>query len=98
MQILKKYRSSILGIQIFLLLLNAMLILLGFIMAGLVLNQNYVEKDINMVYLTDYSEKLDYYTPVLATNEEMIENDPETVKAFLKAASKGYQFAIDKPR
>ena len=54
-------------------------------------------KDINMVYLTDYSEKLDYYTPVLATNEDMIENKPEIIKAFLKATSKGYQFTIDKP-
>ena len=54
-------------------------------------------EEINMVYLTDYTEKLDYYTPVLATNENMIENDPDTVKAFVKAATKGYQFAIDKP-
>lgn len=54
-------------------------------------------KDINMIYLTDYSEKLDYYTPVLATNEDMIENNPDTVKAFLKATTKGYQFAIDQP-
>ncbi|PAE25252.1 ABC transporter substrate-binding protein [Bacillus sp. 7894-2] len=52
---------------------------------------------INMVYLTDYSEKLDYYTPVLATSEKMIEDDPETVKAFVNAAAKGYEFAIDKP-
>jgi len=54
-------------------------------------------EDINMVYLTDYSEKLDYYTPVLATNETMINDDPTTVKAFVKAASQGYQFAIDNP-
>lgn len=54
-------------------------------------------EDINMLYLTDYSEKLDYYTPVLATNEKMIEEDPETVKAFVTAASQGYQFAIEKP-
>lgn len=54
-------------------------------------------EDINMVYLTDYSEKLDYYTPVLATNEKMIAEKPETVKAFVAAASKGYQFAIEKP-
>lgn len=54
-------------------------------------------KEINMIYLTDYSEKLDYYTPVLATNEDMIKNDPDTVKAFVKAAAKGYQYAIDKP-
>lgn len=54
-------------------------------------------EDINMVYLTDYSDKLDYYTPVLATNEKMIAEKPETVKAFVAAASKGYQFAIEKP-
>ncbi|TCJ02564.1 ABC transporter substrate-binding protein [Cytobacillus praedii] len=53
---------------------------------------------INMVYLTDYSEKLDYYTPVLATNEKMIESNPETVKAFVKAASKGYKYTIENPK
>lgn len=55
-------------------------------------------EDINMVYLTDYSEKLDYYTPVLTTNETMIEEKPETVRAFVAAVSKGYQFAIDNPK
>lgn len=52
---------------------------------------------INMVYLTDYSDKLDYYTPVIATSEKMIEKDPETVKAFMAGVSKGYEFAIDNP-
>lgn len=52
---------------------------------------------LNMIYLTDYSKKLDYYTPVLETNEKMIANNPETVKAFLKAAAKGYEFAIKNP-
>lgn len=52
---------------------------------------------LNMIYLTDYSEKLDYYTPVLATNEDMIENDPETIKKFLSAVTKGYELAIDNP-
>jgi ABC-type nitrate/sulfonate/bicarbonate transport system substrate-binding protein len=52
---------------------------------------------INMVYLTDYSDKLDYYTPVLETNEKMIKEDPETVKAFVNAAAKGYEFAIKNP-
>ncbi|MFE8700529.1 ABC transporter substrate-binding protein [Cytobacillus sp. FJAT-54145] len=54
-------------------------------------------EEINMVYLTDYSEKLDYYTPVLTTNEKMISDNPETVKAFVAAVSKGYQFTIDNP-
>lgn len=53
---------------------------------------------INMVYLTDYSDKLDYYTPVLATNEKMIESNPKTVKAFVKAASKGYGYTIENPK
>lgn len=52
---------------------------------------------INMVYLTDYSEKLDYYTPVITTNEKMITDDPETVKAFMAALTEGYDFAIEHP-
>lgn len=54
-------------------------------------------EDLNIVYLTDYSKKLDYYTPVLATSEKMIKEDPETVKAFVHGAAKGYQFAIENP-
>lgn len=54
-------------------------------------------EEINMVYLTDYTNKLDYYTPVLATNEKMIEQNPDTVKAFVKAVSKGYEFTIENP-
>jgi ABC-type nitrate/sulfonate/bicarbonate transport system substrate-binding protein len=52
---------------------------------------------LNMIYLTDYSKELDYYTPVLITSEKKIKEDPETVRAFMKAVSKGYQFAIEKP-
>lgn len=52
---------------------------------------------INMVYLTDYSDKLDYYTPVLITNESLIADKPELVKAFTAAAAEGYQYAIDNP-
>lgn len=54
-------------------------------------------EQINMIYLTDYSEKLDYYTPVLATNEKMIQENPDTVKAFVAAAAKGYKDAINNP-
>lgn len=52
---------------------------------------------LNVVYLKDYSEKLDYYTPILVTNEKMIESQPEIVKAFMKATAQGYQYAIEKP-
>ncbi|MGP4077849.1 ABC transporter substrate-binding protein [Halobacillus sp. K22] len=54
-------------------------------------------QELNMQYLTDYSEKLDYYTPVLTTSEMMINENPETVQAFMAAVSKGYEYAIEKP-
>ncbi|MFC7441882.1 ABC transporter substrate-binding protein [Laceyella putida] len=52
---------------------------------------------LNMIYLTDYAKELDYYTPVLITDEKKIKQDPETVKSFMKAVSQGYQFAIKHP-
>jgi ABC-type nitrate/sulfonate/bicarbonate transport system substrate-binding protein len=54
-------------------------------------------EQLDMLYVKDYSKSLDYYTPVIATNEETIKNDPELVKAFMSATSKGYQYAIDQP-
>lgn len=53
--------------------------------------------DLNMQYLTDYTEKLDYYTPVITTNEMMIDENPETVEKFLAAVAKGYNYTIDNP-
>lgn len=50
-----------------------------------------------MVYLKDFSEALDFYTPVLATSESMVEDQPEQVEAFVHAAVKGYEFAIEHP-
>lgn len=52
---------------------------------------------IDMLYVKDYSDSLDYYTPVIATNEKQIADDPELVKAFMKATSEGYEYAIDHP-
>lgn len=54
-------------------------------------------EELNMIYLTDYSKKLDYYTPVIATNEKMIHKNADIVQAFMKAVSKGYTFAIEQP-
>jgi ABC-type nitrate/sulfonate/bicarbonate transport system substrate-binding protein len=54
-------------------------------------------EELDMMYVKDYSDKLDYYTPVLTTNESHIKDDPETVKAFLKAATEGYEYSIEHP-
>lgn len=54
-------------------------------------------EELNMVYLVDFSDDLDFYTPILATSEEMIEKDPDTVRSFVHAAVKGYEYAIENP-
>ena len=43
------------------------------------------------------SPELDYYTPVILANNDFLQNDPETAKAFLKATAKGYQYASEHP-
>ncbi|WP_342388724.1 ABC transporter substrate-binding protein [Salinicoccus bachuensis] len=52
---------------------------------------------LNTIDFTEYSDALNFYTPVLITNEEMLENDSETVEAFTRATAEGYQFAMDQP-
>ncbi|WP_258960837.1 ABC transporter substrate-binding protein [Paenibacillus aquistagni] len=52
---------------------------------------------IDMIYVNESTDALDYYTPVLATSEKMIADDPEVVKAFVGAVSKGYQYAMKQP-
>lgn len=54
--------------------------------------------DLNMLWLKDLDPALDYYTPVIATSEAMIQKDPETVRHFMKAVSEGYQYAIEHPK
>jgi len=53
--------------------------------------------DLNYIPLKDLDERLDYYTPVIITNEKMINEDPETVQKFMNAVKKGYEFAIANP-
>ncbi|MED4402774.1 ABC transporter substrate-binding protein [Metabacillus fastidiosus] len=52
---------------------------------------------LNMIYLTDYSKNLDYYTPILVANEGKIKDNADQVKKFMNAVSKGYNFAIENP-
>ncbi len=52
---------------------------------------------LNTISFTEYSDALNFYTPVMITNEKLIEEDPEMVEAFTKATAKGYQLAMDEP-
>lgn len=46
----------------------------------------------------DIDPVFDYYTPVIIGNKDWMKKNPETAKAFLAAAKKGYEFAIDDPK
>lgn len=52
--------------------------------------------DINFIPLADVPE-LNYYTPILASSEQWLKGNPDTATAFLKAVSKGYEYAIANP-
>lgn len=51
----------------------------------------------NYISMVDYSSDLNFYTPVLITNEDMISDNEDIVEAFMAATQKGYQYAIDNP-
>ena len=53
--------------------------------------------DTNYFAFKDIDPIFDYYTPTLITSNALIEKDPDLVKAFLRAAKKGYEYAIQKP-
>ncbi len=53
--------------------------------------------ELNYIPLKDMSPVFDYYTPVIICNETLIESDPEMVKDFMAAVSKGYEYCIAEP-
>ena len=61
--------------------------------------QNAAVQDYPVNYFSFISidDVFDYYTPVIAANTEFCEANPDTVKAFLRAAKRGYEFVIADP-
>ncbi len=53
--------------------------------------------ELNFIKISDYDPALDYYTPLLMTSEAMIEEQEETVSAFMRAVTKGYEFSMGNP-
>ena len=54
--------------------------------------------DLNYMPLRELDKRLDYYTPLIITNDQMIKEDPDTVQAFMDATKKGYQEAMENPK
>lgn len=53
--------------------------------------------NLNYMPLKDLDKRLDYYTPVIISNEKLLNENPELAKKFLNATSKGYEYAIENP-
>ena len=52
---------------------------------------------ISYMPVNELDSRLDYYTPVIITNEAMIAEHPDTVQAFMDATKRGYEYAIANP-
>ncbi|MDX1358587.1 MAG: ABC transporter substrate-binding protein [Clostridia bacterium] len=55
-------------------------------------------RDVNYFSMISFSEELDFYTPVIITNENNIKNNKKLVEKFMRAVKKGYEYAIAHPQ
>ena len=53
---------------------------------------------LNTIMLKDLNPILDYYTPVIVTNEDHVKNKKELTTKFMRAVTKGYEFSIMNPK
>ncbi len=53
--------------------------------------------ELNFLLLQDMDPSLDFYTPLIITNEKIVNENPSLVENFLRATSNGYEFAINNP-
>ena len=62
-----------------------------------VINDRMKGYDVGYLPVNQLDSRLDYYTPLIITNEDMIANNPETVEKFAEATKRGYEYAIAHP-
>ncbi len=53
--------------------------------------------DFNYIPARELSETFNYYTPVFISSEKVIQKKPELVEKFLRAATRGYEYAMENP-
>lgn len=54
--------------------------------------------DLNIFMLEDYQEYIpDYYTPVIISSAEMIDEKPELLNSFMQVVKRGYEYAAENP-
>lgn len=48
---------------------------------------------INFILLQDVDKNMDFYSPMIISNEETLSKKPETARKFMRAVSKGYTYS-----
>ena len=61
------------------------------------INTEVQDYPIDFILLQDIDPRLDFYSPLIITNETVINENPELIERFLRASAKGYQLAIEEP-
>ena len=62
-----------------------------------VANARLQDYPVNYFGFADMDPVFDFYTPVIAVNDDFAAANPDTVRAFLRAAKRGYEFAVANP-
>ena len=62
-----------------------------------IINDRMNGHEVGYLPVNELDSRLDYYTPVIITNETMIAENPETVQKFMDATKQGYEYAIANP-
>jgi len=56
-------------------------------------------KEVKSILFKDHLDCIpDWYTPLFITGEDMIAKRPDTVRKFMEATARGYDFAIENPK
>ncbi len=57
-----------------------------------------LNRDVKSILFKDHLDCIpDWYTPLFITSEDMIAKRPDTVRKFMEATTRGYDFAIENP-
>lgn len=52
---------------------------------------------VNYFSFISMDDVFDFYTPVIAGNDDFCKQNPDVVEAFLRAVKKGYEYAVENP-
>ncbi|HHY13465.1 MAG TPA: ABC transporter substrate-binding protein [Thermoanaerobacterales bacterium] len=53
--------------------------------------------DLNYIPMIKDNPALNFYTPIIIVKETLVKEDPELIRGFLNATSKGYEYCINEP-